>query len=124
MSHSPPPDQEDVGANRVPSRATVRASLACSILGAAGWLGLLPFLDLCRQSEQLARYFAAFVDFLVLGAGGGPATLLLLFGLWLVRRAPATIPAVDYCRRIAKYGLAVGVAVTLVYGCRAAYIML
>lgn len=92
------------------------AGVACSSLGLAGWIGVVPFLDRCEQGEQLARYFAALFNVILLAAIGGTATVLLLVGLGLSRRAMRRGDESNsrLARRIALGGLAAG-AVVVVY---------
>ena len=69
-----------------PSRAGIAAILTAA-LGCLGWLLTLPLLDACDQSEKLARFFAAFLNQVLLAAVGGPSTILLFVGLAFSRRA-------------------------------------
>ena len=63
------------------------AAVVCSMLGCVGWIGLVPFLDSCDQGEQLARFFAVLFNEILIGVIGGLATILLLVGWWMSRRA-------------------------------------
>ena len=85
MSHDPPGDADSTMPVRR-SRSGI-AGVVCSTLGCLGWIGLVPFLDPCDQGEQLARFFAALFNVIVLAVFGGAATILLLVGLTLSRRS-------------------------------------
>lgn len=75
---------------RHPNPATRRWSdilaIAFPVLGCLGWIGLLPLLDGYDQSEQMARFFAALVNMIVIGVIGGSSTVLCLLGWrWSLR---------------------------------------
>jgi uncharacterized protein YjeT (DUF2065 family) len=64
-----------------------RLAVVCSVLGVVGWGGVALVLDPCEQGEQLARFFAALVNLLLMATVGGLATILSVIGLMLSRKA-------------------------------------
>jgi ABC-type sugar transport system permease subunit len=71
----------NIAVNDSKHRSWVRiAAAVCSSLGCLGWLGTIPFLDACQQGEQLARFFAVFVNQMIFVGIGIPATTLLAVG--------------------------------------------
>ena len=87
------------------------------MFGCLGWIGLALVLDPCDQSEQLARYFAALVNLILLGVIGGTSTVLLLLGLYWSRGTVkrSGFRATQLGKNAAKMGLAVGAIVLLLH---------
>ena len=63
------------------------ASVICSSLGCLGLIGLIPLLDGYEENEQLARFFSALYNEIVIAAIGGPSAVLVVIGAWLSNRA-------------------------------------
>ena len=93
------------------------AGVGLSILGCLGWVGLVPLLDSYNQSEQLARFFAALFNQIVLGVIGGTATILLLLGLKFARMAKSRGNAKigQLGQSISYVGLGIGGLVLILY---------
>lgn len=93
------------------------AANACPVFGCLGWIGLAPVLDPCDQSEQLARFFAALVNLVLLGVIGGTSTVLLLLGLYGSRGTEkrSGFRATRLGKNAAKVGLTVGAIVLLLH---------
>jgi hypothetical protein len=73
-------------------------------------------LDRGQQSEQLARFFAAFLNQVKLGIIGIPATILLIVSLWLIRGSqPCDLKRVRRVRCLAWFGILLGCVVVLFY---------
>ena len=111
-----------VGPDTPPSNPPQRlwsdiAANACPVFGCLGWIGLALVLDPCDQSEQLARYFAALVNLILLGVIGGTSTVLLLLGLYWSRGTVkrSGFRATQLGKNAAKMGLAVGAIVLLLH---------
>lgn len=94
-----------------------RSVLTCSVLGTIGWLGLIPCLSSCDQSEQLARYFAGFFNLILLGVVGDLSTVLLYLAHPILKKQPASqLPhTAPLSHRIATFGMFVGAAVIILY---------
>lgn len=88
---------------------------AFPVFGCLGWIGLLPLLDGYDQSEQLARFFAALVNMIVIGVIGGPSTVMCLLGWrWSLRtESREGFRGTRLGRYAAFSGLAVGALVVL-----------
>ena len=93
------------------------AANACPVFGCLGWIGLALVLDPCDQSEQLARFFAALMNLILLGVIGGTSTVLLLLGLYWTRGTEkrTSFRATRLGKYAAMVGLAVGAIVLLLH---------
>jgi hypothetical protein len=96
---------------------SAKGAIICSALGGLGWLALVPLLDPCDQSEQLARHFSALFNLIVISVVGGLATLVSLLGLFLSRRAKTrgNPPAAKVAARLAAVALAIGLVVLITW---------
>ena len=63
------------------------ASVICSSLGCLGLIGLISLLDGYDENEQLARFFSALYNEIIIAAIGGPSAVLVVIGAWLSKRA-------------------------------------
>lgn len=111
-----------VDPNASPSKSAPRlwsdiAANACPVFGCLGWIGLALVLDPCDQSEQLARYFAALVNLILLGVIGGTSTVLLLLGLYWSRRTDkrSSFRATRSGKVASIMGLAIGSLVLMLH---------
>lgn len=105
-----------------------RSSIAAVVFAAAGclgWLLVVPFLDACQQGEQLARFFAALFNVIILSGAGGVATIMLIIGLVLSFSATSKgehRPAV-FSLALANLGFVIAAVVLLLYLPRAMSIL-
>lgn len=91
--------------------------LILTTVGCLGWIGLIPFLDRCDQSEQLARFFAHFFNELLISIVGGLSTVLLLLGWWTSTwiRTSSDFPTRNLAKVASATGLVIAAIVCLVY---------
>lgn len=101
------------------------AAVAFSAIGCLGWGLIVPFLDACQQGEQLARFFAALFNVIILSGAGGLATIFLILGLMLSfsathqgQQRPAVISLV-----LSNLGFAIAAAILVLYLPRALSIL-
>jgi hypothetical protein len=110
-------DQNTSPSNPVPRLWSDIAADACPVFGGLGWIGLGLVLDPCDQSEQLARYFAALLNLILLGVIGGLSTVLLLLGLYWSRGTErrSGFRATRLGKAASMAGLVIGAVVLLMH---------
>ena len=107
--------EESLHRNSAPRLWSDILANACPVFGCLGWITLVPLLSGYGESEQLARFFAALVNMIVIGVVGGSSTMLCLLGWrWSLRTETREgFRATSRGRYAAFAGLAVGTLVVL-----------